>query len=496
LNTDGLKLKRISVLLIFIGFLLFALLAGCQPELGPTQRPKPGSVTPVASGGDEQSKATVFPTASKPTPTPSPTVSPESLLGIDPSDLKGTTVQYWHVWAGDAGRLTGKLVDEFNETNRWGVIVEATYVGNFDTLNEQILTAIPEGDTPDLSVAFDYQASAWDAQNDTTVDIAAYVSDPLFGWNEAEQADIYPFFWQPDIIEDKLIGVPVQRSGQFLYYNTTWAGELGFRSPPTTTTQFRTQACAAARANQQDDDPQNDMTGGWIISTDYSTISGWLYAFGSQITRPDGNGYRFNTPEVEEALGFLRELYEQGCAWLPEDQPSEDAFAHRGGLFSAGSIMGIPFQQAAFRNSDNDDVWTAIPFPASNNDLTVTVYGPSLVILESTPEEQLASWLFIQWLLSPENQARWVQATASYPLSASALEQLDKSATIAPQWITAVELLKYAHPEPSLSSWDTVRWAVSDAATQLFRWYFTMEQLPDTVQLLDHTAAELNKRSR
>ena len=41
-----------------------------------------------------------------------------------------------------------------------------------------------------------------------------------------------------------------------------------------------------------------------------------------------------------------------------------------------------------------------------------------------------------------------------------------------------------------------MRWAVSDAATQLFRWYFTMEQLPDTVKLLDRTATELHNRSR
>lgn len=417
-------------------------------------------------------------------------------MGVETSDLKGTTVEYWHVWSGEAGQLMEEMVDEFNQTNPWGVRLEAAYIGNFDALNEQVLNAITEGEPPDLVVAFDYQASGWDAQDEITVGLEDYIYDPIWGWDEAEQADILPAFWQPEDRKEKIIGFPFQRSGELLYYNTTWANELGFRSPPATTAQFRTQACAAARANQGDDDPQNDSTGGWVISTDYSTVTGWLYAFGSPITRPDGNGYRLNTPEVEQALGFLRELYEQKCAWLPEDRSPEEAFARREGLFSAGSLMDIPFQQAALSSLDSDDEWTVIPFPASDGERAISVYGPSMVILESTPEKQLASWLFIQWLTSTENQVRWAQTTAAYPLRASALEQLQVSTDLAPQWHAAVDMLEYAVPEPNLRSWETVRWALSDAATQLFRWYFTMEQLPDTVKLLDQTAAELNNRSR
>lgn len=451
----------------------------------------------MKTAGAERSKATASPTVRKPAAaTPSPTALPESLLGVTASNLKDTSVEYWHVWTGQAGRLMAEMVDEFNRTNPWDVRVEATYVGNFDALNQQVLTAIQEGETPDLAVAFDYQASNWDAQEDITVGLEDYIHDPLWGWDEAEQADYLPVLWGQEDDEDKIIGFPIHRSGEMLYYNTSWAEELGFRTPPATVAQFRTQACAAARANQQDDDPQNDNTGGWIISTDPSTVTGWLYASGSPITRPDGNGYRLNTPEVEKTLRFLRELYEQGCAWLPEERHPEEAFARREGLFSAGSVLGIPFQQTAMSSSGSSDEWTVIPFPASGGEPAISIYGPSLVVLKSTPEKQLASWLLIQWLSSPGNQARWAQTTAAYPLRASALEQLQENTGLAPQWYTATDLLEYAHPEPNLRSWETVRWALSDAATQLFRWYFTLEQLPDTIKLLDQTAAELNNRSK
>jgi len=280
-----------------------------------------------------------------------------------------------------------------------------------------------------------------------------------------------------------------------LFYNTTWAKELGFRSPPTTFEQFQEQACAAAQANLDDDVAENDQSGGWIVSTDYPGVLGWLYASGSEVIRPDGSGYRFDTPQVKEALTFLRELYEQGCAWLPENQVVENEFASRLGLFATGNLTDIPYQRAAFDSLGSRDEWTVLPFPSGNDEAAIAVYGPSFTILKSTPEEQLASWLFIQWLLSAENQARWVQISDAFPLRVSVLENLATDDPQAEQWIAAVDLLEFARPEPGYQSWETVRFALSDVATQLYRWYFTLEQLPSTVRLLDRTASELHRRS-
>jgi len=45
-----------------------------------------------------------------------------------------------------------------------------------------------------------------------------------------------------------------------------------------------------------------------------------------------------------------------------------------------------------------------------------------------------------------------------------------------PQWAAAQQALEYAQSEPTARSWNTVRWALSDAATQLFRSYFTIDK--------------------
>lgn len=471
------------------------LLGACRSASDTDHSPDRSGATPTPTTNISSPNPGSLPSTPRPRPTASPTPLPVSTLEVDSEALNGSEVEYWHVWQGEAQHLSEALVSEFNATNPWGIRVRASYMGNYDALSSQVLKAIQDGELPELAIAYQHQALDWNAEENILVNLSDYINDPLWGLSPDEQADFYPVFWDQTVTGDAHIGIPAMRSGQMLYYNTTWAKELGFSSPPTTIAGFKEQACAAARANLEDDNPENDKTGGWIISTHPSTVLGWLYAFGAPVSRSDGRGYRFDTPEVKEAFGFLRQLYEEGCAWFSEGQSNEAEFARRLGLFSSGSLTGIPYQEAALKSADNPDDWTVMPFPATDGTPAITVYGPNLVILKSSPEKQLASWLFIKWLLTPENQNRWALTTSSFPFWKSLLEQILTEEPGVAQWRAGLDLLQYAQPEPGYRSWGTARWALGDAATQLFRWYFTLEQLPDTLRLLERTAAELHSRS-
>jgi multiple sugar transport system substrate-binding protein/sn-glycerol 3-phosphate transport system substrate-binding protein len=326
------------------------------------------------------------------------------------------------------------------------------------------------------------------------VDLDDYVNDPVWGFSPAEQADFIPAFWEARTVGGRRIGLPALQSAQVLFYNRSWAAELGFAGPPDTPAALRRQACAAAEAYRQDDDPANDGRGGLIFSTHPAALSGWISAFGGEIAPPDGGGYRFDTPETRQALRFLRELYDAGCAWLPESEPDVAGFAGRQGLVAAGSLLELPHLARAFERSQNPDDWTVLPFPSPQGEPAVAAYGPSFVILESDPERQLAAWLFIKWLAAPESQARLAAASGLLPVRQAALEPLTASPPLSPQYATALDLLPYARPEPSYASWDIVRWALSDAAVQLTRYYFTIDQLPALVELLHETARELHAR--
>ncbi len=465
--------------------LIFFLVAAC----GPVSRPAPaGNETPGAGSSSGESGANPRPSA-----TPIPTATPRpSRFKVTASELNGIEITLWHALPAPANPAVQALINEFNRSNEWGIQARAENYGDYDQVMEAVLGAIENGSPPDVVVAYPYQAAEWNRPRQRLIDLHEYLDDPVWGWDETELADFIPQFQINSRETGKLYSVPGLYSAQMLYYNLTWAQELGFETPPVTPADFRTQACAAAQAAMSDDVRENDGTGGWMISTEYSAVLGWLHAFDAEITPASSAGYAFDTPAVQAAFRFLRELYEQGCAWLPEDRYPEGEFAGRQGLFASGSLANIPNQEAAFADLGSKDEWTVIAYPAARGPGVMELYGPAFHIFKSQPARQLAAWLFIQWMTAPENQARLAQASAWFPVRTTSFEQLGTLPKTYPQWQSAAEMLGQSHSEPVHPSWKVVRWAVSDAASQLFRSYFTLEQLRPMLELLDDTAADFH----
>ena len=459
----------------------------------------PATSTSVA-GRSSLTPGTALPVSRTPTQ-PAHTPTPQETLDLTDEDLRGTVIHFYHAWSGESGKVIRQLVDEFNLSNRWSIVVVPVMHSSYDELNAKLDISLAQQNPPDLVATYLHQALSWNLVGGL-VELDRYVNDPSWGMSSDEQADFYPVFWGQDILAEKRLGIPAQRSGQMLYYNRSWAQELGFDSGPSNTEAFAEQACASLEPVRADEDPANDNLGGWIIADgdrpDYSAMLAWIESFGGKIIQPSANPsstrspYRFKTSQVEDAFTYLRGLYDDGCARFAAGSYPEAEFAARYGLFSTGSIMGIPSQEAALTQAGSQDEWTVIPVPAADSQPATSVYGPSFLILPSSPEQQLAAWVFMKWILSPENQARLVQETSAFPLRRSVLDHLATFQRLNPQWAAAVDLLSFAHSEPVLQSWDTVRWALSDATTQLFRSYFIIDQVPSLLTLLDRTAAELH----
>jgi multiple sugar transport system substrate-binding protein len=462
---------------VFALLTLSLLLTGCLPSSGEMTR-----VAQTAAARPTATQITPQPWPKPLSRTPTPSPIPISDLGVKATELEGLEITLWHPWSDALGKALEAAVADFNKTNEWGISVKAVSKASYDGLAEALDSA--EDDLPEAFIGYGYQAP------EAVLPLDPYVDDPTWGMTPAEQEAIPPALWQRELTNGKLLGLPAATSASLLFYNQTWAEELGFSSPPTTPAQFKTQACAAAKA-----DPNDAGAGGWLISTEYPAVLGWLHAFGADILAPGGGGYRFATPEVEKTLRFLRDLQDSGCAWLGDDKAPEDTFAQRRALFMAASPASIPLQEAVFADLSSKDEWTVLPFPSPNGKPALPVYGPSFQISESSPERQLAAWLLVKYLLSPEIQARLAQAGTTFPADPASLEKLSSLTATYPQWEKAFDLLQYAAPEPNLRSWRTVRWAVSDAATQLFRYYFTIDKVSDLAELLDDTAASLHRRS-
>lgn len=488
--------KALPLILRAFLVLAFLLPAGCDQALpGVT-----GTTAPTAPAASPASATAGSPaaTATQPAPVAATTPTPTLISRITTSadSLRGLTIEFWHPWSGAASGAVQALINEFNQKNPYGILVQPVGFKTQDALSSELAVARALTDLPDLSVAALYEIQAWKDPL-KPVDLAPFVNDPTWGFSATARADYYPAFWEAGVVGGRRLGVPAQRSAQVLLFNQSWANELGYHSPPATRAEFQQQACAAARARQLDQPPGSLQTGGWIISTNYAAMLSWLYAGGSQVIEPPANdtpqgAYQLNTPEVKDTFAFLRTLYDKNCAWLSEAPLPAGEFATREGLFATGSLVDLDLTTRAFQQANSQDAWTAIPFPAAQGQPALAVYGTDYTVLAGLPQRQLAAWVLVKWLLEPDHQARLVQATGTFPLRAAALKPLQAYAQAHPQWADAVAALKYARPEPGLASWNQVRWALGDAGIQLFRYYFTLQQVPDLASLLDQTAADLN----
>ena len=430
------------------------------------------------------------------TPTLSSTQTPG--ITVDPATLRGLNLQVWHAFSGRADTVFTDQVAQFNATNQWGIVVNQTGYGDYPTLFDAVNSKITSGGTPDLVAALPEQTLAWDASG-SVVDLAPYLNDPTWGLGSEGVADFPAVFWSQDNLGGKQLGVPAQRSARFLFYNKTWAHELGFDNPPSTADEFRQQVCAANASFRKDADPQNDGYGGWIVDTDWETIYSWMLAFGGGVM--DGNAsYGFQTDPNLAAFQFLKGLYDDNCAWLAVDPtnpkdishgPYFDQFAKRLALFVSGDLAEVPMASESMSQAKNTDEWTLLPYPGTNGSVLVA-YGPSYSVLKSTPDKELAAWLFTRWLVSPENQSQWVTATGLFPLTHAAENMAGQFPSVATQWAAAVGELSLAQGVPQLASWRKVRYLLQDAADVIFQTDIPLDQIPSTLTEMDSMAKELS----
>lgn len=505
---------------ILLGMLLVFALAACgngQPEL-PTLTAAPSQAASPTADGTRTAQptrpasryATRTPTSGPPQPTPTPVKT----LDVQPEELSGQKISFWHPWQGEPGETLQAIVDEYNRTNRWGVSVEILTFESFASLEGAFVTSLAAGDPPSLVVAYDDRAQHWDQGGQNLVNLQSYLGDPAWGLSAEEQADFYPLFLQQGVsyIPDSLagvtsrqLGIPLHRSELVLFYNQSWAAELGYEELPVTPFELRSQVCEAARASRSDEQGQ---AGGLLLSTLPASTPGreillqpeqllaWIGAFGGQVSLAEGAGYQFNTPEAQRALEFLKGLQEDGCVYLTDSSTPADEFAARNGLLYLASTAELPAIKEAFRLVDSQDEWVVLPFPTANGAAGVLAYGPSLVIPQTGKLQQLAAWTLLEWLVYPPNQARWVQAVGAYPTRFSTLDFLEPAIAADPAWAMGLELLPTALAEPALASWNVVRWMMGDALAELFSAEFDTTQIPALLEELDRSAAEISTQVR
>ena len=454
-------------------FLFVLLLSACTPSISAvTSTPRPNATE-------------------EPSVKETPTLA-VSKLNVKKEALRGVQIKVWHPWFGAQAGLFESQVAQFNKENEWGIVVNAVSKENYSELYSQTTTALKDASNPQVVIAFPEHALGW---SDKVVNLNTYLHDPDYGMSALDISDFANAVWMQDEVNEKRFGVPAQRTARFIFYNQSWARELGFSAAPKTSAEFEQQACAAHTALGKDTDPNNDALGGWLIDTDALTALSWMQAFNGGVQ--EEKGFRFLTPGNVAAFKYLKVLQQKGCAWVASaDTPVYDRFVARQALFSTGSLEDLVEQSRTFLTAGNKDEWTVLAFPG-NEQQALVVYGSSFVMFQSNDVTQLASWLFMRWMLSSENQARWVQSTGLFPLRTSMMDLLADYGKTHLQWAEAVKLLPSGKITPQLASWRLVRIMLGDGFADMFDTIrhpdLTDGQAPVILTQMDDIAKDLSK---
>lgn len=423
-----------------------------------------------------------------------PTIAPirPGHLQVDPQKLKGLKIKIWHPFGSQEEPVVNDMIVRFNNENQWGIFANVESPGSSSLLFQQLEKKNNDSDLPNVIAAPIQQLQMWQEDKNSIINLNDYIHDPDWGLTKAETADIPLGFLKQDQVLNRQLGIPTQRVSQVIFYNQTWAEELGFKSSPASATDFEKLACAAAQANLKDADKENDGTGGWIVNTDAETMLAWMTVFGLQNPGDFGrNGYVFNNQNFRDAFSFFKTLYDRGCAWSGRIPTPYDYFATRNALFYSGTLEDIIPQTTAMQHYNNSDQWIILPYPSVGQKPTILTSGYSYAIIVGTPEQQLASWLLIKWLINPENQASLTRAGGAWPASVTAIENLGDFREKYPQWAQSLAWIPISQPAPGSVTWITVRNIFSDAAWQIFQTNTKPESVTEILKQLDATIQEV-----
>jgi len=441
--------RRGLIVLIAIAFLFSA----CQP------------VTPAATKSSESSRT---PTPAEELGADKPALQPtgtSSILGVEFTDLDGTVVTVWHGWNADK-RAAGlaSIVEDFNDGNQWGIRVEIIPRDGDSELREDMDAALAGGETPDVVISSGNNLLTW-YEKEVLVDLNPLLEDETVGFPDEAREDFFPAAIQYGITSgDARIGLALQQSTHILLYNETWARELGFSQPPTSSYELEQQACAAAQAAGSEDDSASDSRGGLHLYPGASFVMPWVFAFGGDVV--DESRYDFTGSAVKRVANFWKRLLNQGCAFQSADYPFPDILTpEQLGKREAIFIMDATsrWSQQGFPQSARGDSWKVIPFPGPDGTRAVNVFLPSAAIVKHAPEDEVAAWLFIKHLLSLDTQVRWVKESGIYPVRKSAGDMLEDYQRTQPLWGEVWDVLEFAGTEPIQPSWPAVRRALGDA---------------------------------
>ena len=385
------KTKRLLLVLLAV-VLVLSVFAGCKKEEEPVETAKP-TEAPTEETVEE---------TEAPVETPEPVVIPE-----------GLEIHFWHAMGGGLGETMEAVCAMFNDENEWGITVVPTYQGGYTDTHAKIVAALQAGEPPHMAQAYANNIMIY-KESDMVVQLNSYIFDEMYGIEDFEDILEGYRIENSSYPDGMFYSMPCNKSTEVLYYNEDFFNEHEL-TVPTTWEELKTTAMAAS-----------DILGKPAFGYDSlaNLFITWTQQNGGQYTNADGE-VLFDSAEAREALQYFVDGVEGGYFRAAgEDRYMSGPFNDGNAVMYIGSTSG-----SAYVGSDTF-TWKSAQVPFGK-EKKVIQQGSNMFMFKSTPEEELATWEFMKYLMSPKTTVYWAMNTGYLPVRVSARESADYVAFVA-----------------------------------------------------------------
>lgn len=372
--------------------------------------------------------------------------------GFDTS--KQITLTFYHTMGTNLSDVLVKYIEKFEELYP-NIQIEHQQVGGYDDVKSQIKEQINVGNQPNLAYCYPDHVATYNIANavtvidnliDSTIEVErADGSKEIIGLTAAQKADFIKAYYEEgqQFGDGQMYSMPFSKSTEVLYYNKTVFDELKLQVPdhwwcdddcPSDCKTSMEYVCAQLKAYNKESTPLGyDSESNWFITM--------CEQLGTPYTSATGSHFRFDNKENHAFVKRFNEWFKKG--WITTQ---EIYGSYTSGLFtnqddnkvsymSIGSSAGATHQRP---DKNADGVYpfevgiTSIPQADKNNGKVIS-QGPSICIFnKEDPQEVIASWLFLKYLITNVNfQAAFSAASGYVPVLKSVAENETYAANMA-----------------------------------------------------------------
>jgi len=402
--------------------------------------------------------------------------------GFEPMDPSAAV--FWDRQVMETGALLEQLAEEFNARGaELPLRIEQT--GNYTDIFRKVTASIQARVLPAMAAAYPSMTSEY-ARAGAIVPLDEFLSDPEIGFAPGELDDFFPSVIESSRFAElgnRLYSFPFCKSALMLYVNKRVLAEAGIEEGPRTWDEFIEQCRTIKR-----------KTGKFAhaVIVDCSTFTGMVYSLGGATY--DGHETLFDSPEVVRAFEILETLVREELAYQASPRTFDDDYAFAEGrvAFKLGSSSGKTYIGQLFGGDMGAWEITRIPQADPQNPHTV-LYGPDIVVFNTTPAHQRAAWAFAKYFTSPEVVVRWGLKSGYVPIRKSVAQ----NAAMQQHWEqwpsnrAAYDCLPFARTEANVAGWQEVRVLVEKAETAVLT---GMQSAPEAAAELKRAADAVLKK--